>query len=130
MTSLHFQTYFLQLTQETSVKASLPKQVFDSPTEISNQILPLFKDLDREYFVAVALNARYQPIGANTVSIGTLSASLVYLREVFKFAIPTNTSRLILAHNNPSGELSLNKNNLDFNSAVGTDRVNYGHRNT
>ena len=116
--------------QETSVKASLPKQVFDSPTEPSNQILPLFKDLDREDFVAVALNARYQPIGANTVSIGTLSASLVYLRKVFKFAISTNTSRLILAHNNPSGELSLNKNNLDFNSAVGTDRVNYGHRNT
>ena len=54
----------------------------------------------------LALDARNRPIGANTVSMGSLSASIVHPREVFKFAILANASSLILAHNHPSEDRS------------------------
>ena len=40
----------------------------------------------------------------HVVSVGTLDASLVSPREVFKGAFLSNTSALILAHNHPSGD--------------------------
>jgi DNA repair protein RadC len=111
MTSLNFQTYRLQLVRESPAEAS---QIFDSPIKVFDQILPLFKDLDREHFVVLALDVKNKQIGANTVSIGTLSASLVHPREVFKFAILANAASIILAHNHPSGELSPSRDDIEL----------------
>ena len=111
MTSLNFQTYRLQLVRESPAEAS---QIFDSPIKVFDQILPLFKDLDREHFVVLALDVKNKQIGANTVSIGTLSASLVHPREVFKVAILANAASIILAHNHPSGELSPSRDDIEL----------------
>ena len=43
-------------------------------------------------------------IGVHVVSVGTLDASLVHPRDVFKAAVLSNASGLILAHNHPSGD--------------------------
>ena len=40
-----------------------------------------------------------------TISVGTLSASLVHPREVFKPAIKASAASVILAHNHPSGKV-------------------------
>ena len=63
-----------------------------------------FDKADREMFVVVLLNAKHQPIGINTVSIGSLTASIVSPREAFKPAIVGNAAAVILAHNHPSGD--------------------------
>jgi DNA repair protein RadC len=57
----------------------------------------------KEHFVALYLNARNQLIHKETISIGTLNASLVHPREVFKPAIEHLAASVILAHNHPSG---------------------------
>ena len=49
------------------------------------------------------LNARNQLIHKETISIGTLNASLVHPREVFKPAIDHLAASIIVAHNHPSG---------------------------
>ncbi|WP_374713258.1 RadC family protein [Symbiobacterium terraclitae] len=61
-------------------------------------------DAAEEHFVAVALNAKNRPLVFYTVSIGTLTASLVHPREVFRVAIMYNAHALIVAHNHPSGD--------------------------
>lgn len=63
-----------------------------------------YKNRDREHFVALYLNARQQLIALECVSVGTLSASLVHPREIFKGAILNNACALIIAHNHPSGD--------------------------
>ena len=57
----------------------------------------------KEHFVVLYLNARNQLIHKETISIGTLNASLVHPREVFKPAIEHLAASVILAHNHPSG---------------------------
>jgi hypothetical protein len=49
------------------------------------------------------LDTQNQIIGIHTVTIGTLAASLVHPREVFKPAILANAASVLLAHNHPSG---------------------------
>ena len=43
-------------------------------------------------------------LGANTVSVGSLTASIVSPREVFKPAIVGSAAALLLAHNHTSGD--------------------------
>ncbi len=61
-------------------------------------------DVDREHFVILLLDQKNQVIGVNTVSMGSLTASIVHPREVFKAAILSNAASLICGHNHPSGD--------------------------
>jgi DNA repair protein RadC len=56
-----------------------------------------------EHFVSLHLNARHEVLGLHEVSHGSLSASLVHPREVFKAALLANSYAIIVCHNHPSG---------------------------
>lgn len=56
-----------------------------------------------EHFVSLHLNARHEILGLHEVSHGSLSASLVHPREVFKAALLANSYAIIVCHNHPSG---------------------------
>lgn len=59
---------------------------------------------DRMHIVALALDARYQVLGAYEVSVGTLTAALLSPRECLKAAILLNAAGLILGMNHVSGD--------------------------
>ena len=59
---------------------------------------------DRERFLAVLLDGKNRVLGLNEVSVGTLTASLVHPREVFKAALIGNAAAIIVVHNHPSGD--------------------------
>ena len=61
-------------------------------------------DVTVEKVIALHVTTKQKLIGVHVVSIGTLDASLVHPREVFKAALLTNAVGLILAHNHPSGD--------------------------
>jgi len=67
---------------------------------------PRIDDWTREHFLVVLLDARNGVVGIETVSVGSLTASIVHPREVFKFAIAANAAAVVLAHNHPSGDPS------------------------
>jgi DNA repair protein RadC len=60
-------------------------------------------NVDREYFLVAMLDQKNKLIGINTVSVGSLTASVVHPRETFKAAILANAAALICGHNHPSG---------------------------
>jgi DNA repair protein RadC len=64
----------------------------------------LATDSKHEEFHIVLLNTRYEPIGSHRVSSGTLDASLVHPREVFRPAIKEAAKAILLVHNHPSGD--------------------------
>jgi DNA repair protein RadC len=61
-------------------------------------------DVPEEHFVLMVLDTRRRVIGISEVSVGTLSASLVHPREVFRAAILLNGAGIIVSHNHPSGD--------------------------
>ena len=54
--------------------------------------------------MVILLDRKNAPIGINTVSIGSLTASVVHMREVFKPAILANAAAILCGHNHPSGD--------------------------
>ena len=59
---------------------------------------------DCECFAALLLNTRRKVKGHQIISIGTMDTILVHPREVFRLAIMTAASALIIMDNHPSGE--------------------------
>lgn len=76
-----------------------------TPAEVAAVLSRYLADADREHFVVVLLSTANQVVGLNTAHIGTLNASVVNAREVFKPAILGNAASIIVAHNHPSGNL-------------------------
>ena len=74
----------------------------ESAYELIVQKLEL-DQMTEEVFCILGLDVKNQVIGVMEVSRGTLSASLVHPREVFKRALLMNASKIFLAHNHPSG---------------------------
>ena len=78
------------------------------------ELLQKFLDeTDREHFVLLCLNAKNEPTAIHTVSIGSLDASIVHPREVFKVAILSNAASVIVGHNHPSGDPSVSREDLN-----------------
>ena len=63
-----------------------------------------FTSKDREEFLVVPLDGKNQMLGFHVVSVGTLTASLVHPREVFKVALLANAAAFVVVHNHPSGD--------------------------
>ena len=88
----------LALIKEPGVKP----HAIHGPDEIERLIEPM-RFYPEEHFVTFHVDTKYQVIGYNEVSKGTVSASLVHPREVFKAALLSNSTAIICAHNHPSG---------------------------
>lgn len=73
---------------------------------------PYIEQEKRELFLALLLNSQSRLIRIETISIGTLSATLVHPREVLYQAIRRKASSWIAVHNHPSGELLPSKEDL------------------
>jgi DNA repair protein RadC len=68
------------------------------------QFAYLAGDAVQEEFHIVTLDTKHKPIQTHRITVGTLDASLVHPREVFRPAIRDAASAVILVHNHPSGD--------------------------
>lgn len=75
-----------------------------SSADLFRHYYPLMRDLRREVFTVVLLDAKHAIIRDATVSAGSLTASLVHPREVFNLAVRESAAAVIFVHNHPSGD--------------------------
>jgi len=94
--------YQVKLVRDGSQKAERKK--VSQPAVAAEVLWQFLEGADREHFVVVLLDTQNQIIGIHTVTVGTLDASLVHPREIFKAAILANAAAILLAHNHPSGD--------------------------
>jgi DNA repair protein RadC len=84
-----------------------------SPDKVAKACVDYLGNYDREHFIVILLNTKARIIGVNTVSIGSLNASIVHPREVFKPAVILGAASVILVHNHPSGDPSPSQEDLE-----------------
>ena len=66
----------------------------------------------QERFAVVLLDVKHRLLGTQVVTIGTATEALAHPRDVFRLAIKRGASRIILAHNHPSGALEPSPDDL------------------
>ena len=82
-----------------------PRQLIRSAEDAYRVLCPLARGLDREHFWRLDLDSRRRLIACELVSVGSLDASIVHPREVFKGAFLNNAHSIMVAHNHPSQDL-------------------------
>ncbi|EOV9527788.1 hypothetical protein TU51_18335 [Bacillus cytotoxicus] len=74
-----------------------------SPEDCASYMMEEMRFLQQENFVCLYLNTKNQVMHRQTVFIGSLNASIVHPREVFKEAFRRAAASIICLHNHPSG---------------------------
>ena len=75
---------------------------------------PQLLDKPKEHVVALLLDNRHRLIRIAPIAVGSLSASLVHPRELFKEAIAASAAAVIVAHNHPSGDPDPSAHDLEL----------------
>ncbi len=96
------------------------------PRDVAELMMPEMRYLTQEHFICLFLNTKNRVIGKQTIFIGSLDASVVHPREVFKEAIKRSAANVICLHNHPSGDptpsredIKVTKNLMEAGEVVG-----------
>lgn len=94
-----------ELAKRQDLEQDIPPYTINNPQTLVKAIRASIQDKAKEHFKLVILNTRNKVTGIIPISVGTLNASLVHPREVFKEAIRGSAASVILVHNHPSDDL-------------------------
>ena len=74
-----------------------------TPEEVVGLVRGKLRAKKKEHFLAILLDTRGQVIKISEISVGSLDASIVHPREVFREAMTASAASVIFVHNHPSG---------------------------
>ncbi len=85
-----------------------------TPDDVAALLMPRFRYETRENFLAVLLSTKNHVLKTSVISVGSLNASIVHPRELFREAINASAASVILAHNHPSGDPAPSAEDIDL----------------
>ncbi|RDW21661.1 JAB domain-containing protein [Oceanobacillus chungangensis] len=75
------------------------KYIIRSPDDGASYVMEEMRHLKQEHFVVLFLNTKNQIVHRQTIFIGSLNASIVHPREVYREAVKRSAASIIVAHN-------------------------------
>jgi DNA repair protein RadC len=102
----------VELTRRLRARPSAGRRRLSSPAEVADYFGPLLETKKKEVFRVALLDSQNGLLRDVQVSEGSLSASIVHPREVFRSAILEASAHLILVHNHPSGDPTPSKEDV------------------
>ena len=94
----------IELGRRLSMQQAAKIVVIHGPEDVAHYAMPRYRFEQREHLAVMRLNTKNHILGMPEVSVGSLSASIVHPREVFRAAIDYAAAAMILLHNHPSGD--------------------------
>ena len=94
----------VELGRRTLSRSPAERALLRSPRDVAAYLLPRYGAGADEQFGIVMLDTKHRVVRATVLSVGTLDASLVHPREVFRAATAGGAAAVVLFHNHPSGD--------------------------
>jgi len=94
-------------------KIGSPYDAYKAITEIAK-----VQEEAQEVFGILILNAKHKIVAVHEISRGTLNASMVHPREVFKPAVLHNAAAIICFHNHPSGDPEPSREDIEITNRI------------
>lgn len=105
-----------ELIQRMNVNSELKITIF-TPSDVY-KLLSSYSQKKKEFLILINLNHRNEFINKKVITVGLVDCSLFHPREIFVEAIKSHASKIIVAHNHPSGLLSPSPNDLEMTKQV------------
>lgn len=122
----------LEVSRRSTVWKVKHRKTIGSPSDVVDLCAQRLRGCDRERFWALALDTRNHLIATIDVSLGSLDASIVHPRELFRDAVRLSASTLVLVHNHPSGDptpsgadIKLTRRLVEAGELMGIDVVDH-----
>ncbi len=94
----------LEVSRRAGLRRAAEAAVISTPEDVVAVCGPQLQGLDREHFWTLALNTKNRLLKIIEVSVGSLNASIVHPRELFKDAVRVSAASVVVVHNHPSGD--------------------------
>jgi DNA repair protein RadC len=94
----------IELGRRSVVRSEDGRPQMNSPKAVAAYLLPQFGSGSVEQFGLLLLDTKHRVLRASVLSVGTLDASVVHPREVFREAMAAGAAAIVLFHNHPSGD--------------------------
>lgn len=94
----------VELGRRLSARRLRAGDALRGPEDVHRHLHARLRDAPHERFLVILLDGRHRVLREVTASQGTLTASLVHPREVFRPALREGAAAVVLAHNHPSGD--------------------------
>ncbi len=94
----------LELNKRITKEKYGNKEKVTSPSILSSYFMEELRHSREEQFIIALLDAKCKMIDYEIVSKGSLTASIVHPREVYRIAIQKSAHSIIAIHNHPSGD--------------------------
>jgi len=104
----------VEIAKRMSKPADILKYKINSPEDAAALLMEDMRYLKQEHLVTVLLDSKNTVIRLITNSIGGLNSSIIEPREIFKEPIKWSSSKIILAHNHPSGNPYPSEKDIQF----------------
>jgi DNA repair protein RadC len=96
----------LEMSRRAAAWRGGNRPTITTPEDVVELCAPQLRGLDREHFWSLALNTKNRLLRLVEVSVGSLNASIVHPRELFKEAVRLSAASVVVVHNHPSGDPS------------------------
>jgi DNA repair protein RadC len=121
----------VQLVRELNAPFPEPA-IIRHPSDVHQLLSAELRFASKENFICLFLNTKNRVIFKEVISTGTLNASLVHPREVFRAAIKRSSASIVCAHNHPSGDPSPSSEDIqitcrliDAGKIIGIDVIDH-----
>jgi DNA repair protein RadC len=104
----------VELGKRLNGLASAERAIIRSPQDAANLLMARLRYEAREHFVVLVLSTKNHVLATPTISIGSLNASIVHPRELFRQVIHYSAASVILVHNHPSGDPTPSSEDIDL----------------
>jgi len=94
----------VELGRRTLTRVGRERVQLKTPRGTAELLLPQYGSRAVEQFGVVLLDTKHRVLRTTVVSVGTLDASIVHPREIFREATAAGAAALVLFHNHPSGD--------------------------
>jgi len=102
----------IELGRRSLTRDPAERPHFAAPRDVAAFLLPLFGNHPVERFGVMLLDTRHRLVRTRILSVGSLDASVVHPREVFREAILAGAAAIVLFHNHPSGDPTPSRDDL------------------
>lgn len=102
----------LELGRRRQMSAGLSRQTITQSKDAAEIFIPVLRDLGHEVFYVLYLSQSSSVIRLENIGQGGLTSTVADIRIILKNALLYSASRLIVAHNHPSGNLKASKEDI------------------
>jgi DNA repair protein RadC len=94
----------VELGRRTLTRVGRERIQITSPRVLAEMLLPQYGSRSVEQFGVVLLDTKHRVLRTTVVTVGTVDASIVHPREIFREAASAGAAAIVVFHNHPSGD--------------------------